>query len=78
MYMKESMEVNGILYHSYSFIIPVFNSENSLRDLVGELEKVLREIDGPFEVIMVNDGSYDRSWNIICELAQSFSWFKGY
>ena len=26
---------------------------------------------------MVNDGSYDRSWNIICELAQSFSWFKG-
>jgi glycosyltransferase involved in cell wall biosynthesis len=53
-----------------SVVIPVYNSEDSLQVLVEALGKVLPGLCQEYEVLLVNDGSRDRSWEIICQLSQ--------
>ncbi|MFC1878742.1 glycosyltransferase family 2 protein [Chloroflexota bacterium] len=60
-----------------SIVIPVYNSEDSLEELVARLGKVLPDISSCFEVILVNDGSRDRSWEIIRQLGQQYTWIHG-
>jgi undecaprenyl-phosphate 4-deoxy-4-formamido-L-arabinose transferase len=60
-----------------SVVIPVFNSERSLRLLVERLEEVLTEHAEAFEVILVNDGSQDASWEIVSQLANEHPWVSG-
>lgn len=53
-----------------SIIIPVYYNEDNLRPLYADLkEKFIDKIDYDYEIIMVNDGSRDRSYDVICELA---------
>ncbi len=54
-----------------SVVIPVYNSENTLRELVDQLLEVLPEIGEQYEIILVNDGSRDHSWQVIQTLQQS-------
>src|SRR5712691_1015647 len=62
---------------SASAVIPVYNSAGILPELIERLGAVLgRELDG-FEVILVNDGSRDRSWPVIEELAARHDWVTG-
>jgi len=44
---------------SVSVVIPVYNSEGSLAEVVARLCRVLRAERVPFEIILVNDGSRD-------------------
>jgi len=60
-----------------SVIVPVYNSEGTLEALVERLDVVLQEISEKYEVILVNDGSSDRSWQIISELANENVWLRG-
>src|ERR1700683_1942017 len=60
---------------SVSIVIPVFNAEDTLRPLVHALAAV-PELD-PLELILVNDASRDRSWEVICQLAAETGWIKG-
>lgn len=53
---------------TYSIVIPVFNEEEGLGELYSQLSKVLSQLDGPAEVILVNDGSRDRSFEIMKEI----------
>jgi undecaprenyl-phosphate 4-deoxy-4-formamido-L-arabinose transferase len=53
-----------------SVIIPVYNEEENLRELVERLMRVLTAMERPFEIILVDDGSQDRSWEILTELHQ--------
>lgn len=53
-----------------SVIIPVFNSESTLKELYQRLNKVLQNVE-QFEIIMVEDGGSDQSWIIIKEIAIS-------
>ena len=62
---------------SVSVVIPVYNSEQSLPLLVNRLEPVLIASGRPFEAILVNDGSRDRSWEAIVALAKRFPWLRG-
>jgi len=55
----------------YSCVVPVFNEEGSLPLLEPELLPVLRRLDGPFELILVDDGSTDRSPEILARLLAS-------
>jgi glycosyltransferase involved in cell wall biosynthesis len=48
-----------------SIIIPVYNEEESLPELYGELRKVLSGVGGEYEVIFVDDGSADKSYEIL-------------
>ena len=46
----------------YSVVIPVYNSEKILPDLTRRLKTELRKTSGKYEIILVNDGSKDNSW----------------
>ena len=54
--------------YSVSVVVPVYNSEDSLAELVHRLQTVLPTVSKQFETILVNDGSQDRSWQVIREL----------
>jgi glycosyltransferase involved in cell wall biosynthesis len=56
-------------------IVPVFNSANTLRVLVQAIECTLAGIEK--ELILVNDGSRDRSWEVICGLSVEYNWIRG-
>lgn len=54
-----------------SIIIPVYYNEDNLRPLYADIkEKFIDKIDYDYEIVMVNDGSKDNSYKIICELAK--------
>ena len=52
-----------------SIVIPVYNSQDILPVLVKEICRTLDQINGEHEIILVNDGSQDNSWEIIESLA---------
>ena len=54
-----------------SFVIPVFNEEGDLRQLHSEITEVMEKTGLSYEIIFINDGSSDSSWEIIKDLAQS-------
>jgi len=60
-----------------SVVIPVFNSQETLSELVNRLEGVFSSRAIPFEAIFVDDGSQDRSWECICQLATGRPWMRG-
>ncbi len=60
-----------------SVLVPVFNSELSLADLIARLYPVLCQTGEKFEAILVNDGSRDRSWDVIGRLSRSHDWVRG-
>jgi undecaprenyl-phosphate 4-deoxy-4-formamido-L-arabinose transferase len=51
-----------------SVVIPVFNEEENLPELGRRLLAVFTAAGRPFEIILVDDGSSDRSWEILTEL----------
>ena len=61
----------------YSVVVPVYNSEHTLQELYTRLEKVFREtIKEEFELILVDDGSKDRSFEVMKELREKDSRVK--
>lgn len=64
------------MLESISVVIPVFNSENSLNELYGKLTYELEMLCSDFEIILVDDGSYDNSLNCIKALHLSDSRVK--
>ena len=54
--------------NSISVVIPVFNAEPNLRELVGQLIPQLEFISKEFEIVLVDDCSRDASWSIITEM----------
>ncbi|MBR0695282.1 glycosyltransferase family 2 protein [Bradyrhizobium lablabi] len=54
---------------SLSIVVPVYNEERSLPLLIEQLTSVLRKLPNPFEIILVNDGSQDRSLSILRALS---------
>ena len=62
---------------SISVIVPVYNSEKILPQLIERLNLVLADSSYDFELILVNDGSSDRSWSAIVSLSKRFHWLKG-
>jgi glycosyltransferase involved in cell wall biosynthesis len=63
--------------HSLSIVVPVYNSEGSLPELVRLLGQELPHISKEFELILVDDGSRDQSWKIIEQLAAQNCWVRG-
>lgn len=54
-----------------SLVIPVFNEEDSLRPLVAELHEVLGQTDLDYEVVCVDDGSTDGSFDVLRALSET-------
>jgi len=60
-----------------SLVIPLYNEAESLPELFGWIKKVMEENHFSYEVIFVNDGSKDNSWEIIKELKENNPEVKG-
>lgn len=60
-----------------SIVISLFNEEESLPELVSWIEQVMTREGYSYEIIMVDDGSTDRSWDIVSELAQKNPAIRG-
>lgn len=62
---------------SLSVVTAVYNGEDSLAELCRRLGEVLARIAAQHEIILVNDGSRDRSWEIISELSSRLPTVRG-
>jgi len=51
-----------------SVIIPLYNEDESLPELYKWIKRVMEENQFTYEILFVNDGSTDHSWDIICQL----------
>lgn len=60
-----------------SVVVPVYNSSDSIPQLTEEVAQVLSEVANQFELILVNDGSPDNSWQVISQLASTYPWVRG-
>jgi len=60
-----------------SIVIPLFNEEESLTELHDWIKKVMTEHQFSYEVLFIDDGSTDKSWEVIEQLQASESGVKG-
>ena len=60
-----------------SIVISLYNEEESLRELVGWIEKVMSAGSYDYEIIMVDDGSTDSSWAVVRELSAANPSIRG-
>ena len=60
-----------------SVIIPLYNEEESLPELYSWIERVMEEHGFSFEVLFINDGSTDHSWEVIEELSTRSEHVRG-
>ena len=64
----KSLTLGGSKGLDISVVIPLYNEDESLSELYEWIERVMKENGYSFEVIFVNDGSTDHSWDVIEEL----------
>lgn len=69
---KETKEALDI-----SVVVPLYNEDESLPELYAWIERVMNAHGFSYEVIFVNDGSTDRSWDVIEELQEKSPNVKG-
>lgn len=62
---------------SISIVIPIYNAALTLSELYRQLIPAVEALTECFEIIMVEDCSRDRSWEIICEIARNDSRVRG-
>ncbi|OSZ82472.1 glycosyltransferase [Chitinophagaceae bacterium IBVUCB1] len=60
-----------------SIVIPLYNEEESLPELVDWIERVCGEMGYTHEIIMIDDGSTDSSWDVIKRLSKDYSAVHG-
>ncbi|HWZ87706.1 MAG TPA: glycosyltransferase family 2 protein [Polyangiaceae bacterium] len=60
-----------------SVVAPMYNEEGNILAFVAAVEKVIRSIGVPFEIILVDDGSSDGTWAQIVEQSKHFPALRG-
>jgi dolichol-phosphate mannosyltransferase len=60
----------------YSFVIPVNNEEDNLIPLINEIDPVVNQLQGPCEVIFIDDGSTDNSLKCLLDLRNRYPYIK--
>lgn len=60
-----------------SIVIPLFNEDESLPELSEWIVRVMTQNNFSYEVIMVDDGSTDNSWQVLQDISLKNSNFKG-
>jgi dolichol-phosphate mannosyltransferase len=61
----------------YSVIVPIYNEESCLREVVGRISKALDPLQATYEIICVDDCSQDSTWSIIQGLHADNASVKG-
>src|SRR5579859_2957103 len=60
-----------------SVVVPLFNEEESLKELCDWIIRVMKENNFSYEIILVDDGSNDTSWQVIEKLSSENPNIKG-
>ncbi len=60
-----------------SVVVPLYNEEESLPELCAWIHKVMGLHQYTFEILLVDDGSSDRSWEVVQELSINYEEVKG-
>ncbi|OLR62142.1 glycosyl transferase [Anaerostipes sp. 992a] len=60
-----------------SVIIPAYNEEKMIQKAAGEVSWHLREAEIDYEIIFIDDGSKDRTWETICRLSEESDKIRG-
>ncbi|WP_113653786.1 glycosyltransferase family 2 protein [Pedobacter namyangjuensis] len=60
-----------------SVVVPLYNEDESLPELVSWIDKVMVSNNFSYEVVLVDDGSTDKSWAVIEQLKENFPSVKG-
>lgn len=61
------------MHPKYSIVVPIYNEEKNILELYRRIQAVIEQLDGAIELIFVNDGSRDRSLQMIRDLHQKDS-----
>ena len=62
--------MNIVQNPAISVVVPVFNSEGTLEEVFSRTSQVLESMAKSFELIFVDDGSKDRSWEVLQEIKE--------
>ncbi|MHA8106213.1 glycosyltransferase family 2 protein [Aquirufa sp. 5-AUSEE-100C1] len=60
-----------------SIVVPLYNEAESLPELCSWVDQVMQKNQFSYEMIFVNDGSKDSSWQVIQDLSKRYSTIKG-
>ena len=58
---------------TYSIVIPIYNEEENIPELYQRLRRIIHRLEGEVELILVDDGSGDRSLQLMAEIHQQDS-----
>src|SRR5689334_13378000 len=59
-----------------SLVIPAYNEQENVDELLGRVAGALAQVGKPFEVIMVDDGSSDDTPRLLAAAMQRFPWLR--
>lgn len=68
--------IGDVCHPEYSIVIPIYNEEQALPELHSRVRDLLDRLDGPAEVILVDDGSRDHSLQLMLDIHRVDSRFK--
>jgi polyisoprenyl-phosphate glycosyltransferase len=60
----------------YSIVVPIYNEEESIGELIRRLRETMDKLDGPAEAVLVDDGSKDSSYRLMLDARDHDSRFK--
>ena len=55
-----------------SIIAPCYNEEETIEPFLRRIEEILTQIDEPYEIVLINDGSKDNTLNVLLNAKQNF------
>ncbi|GCF07193.1 glycosyltransferase family 2 protein [Dictyobacter arantiisoli] len=71
MSVEQARELDNIVPPIYSIVAPIFNEEETLPHFYARVTQVMEKVGEPFELILVNDGSRDSSYQVMQDLHAS-------
>ena len=60
-----------------SIVVPLYNEEESLQELTQWIAQVMEENNFSYEVVLVDDGSKDKSWQVVESITEKNNSVKG-
>jgi len=60
-----------------SIVVPLYNESESLPELCSWIDQVMQKNQFSYEMIFINDGSKDNSWQVLQDLSKQYSTIKG-